>query len=110
MQITNADVAWRWTNTGGENTTRTEGPLMNPLRSLNQHGQSVWLDNISRGLITGGSLQKLIDEDGVSGVTSNPTIFDKAIAGSTDYDAALHRALETGRNLDGRALAERLIV
>ena len=83
---------------------------MNPLRLLNQHGQAVWLDNISRGLITGGSLQRLIDEDGVSGVTSNPTIFDKAIAGSRDYDAALHRALDAGRTLDGRALAERLIV
>jgi transaldolase len=83
---------------------------MNPLRSLSQHGQSVWLDNISRGLITRGGLQRLIDEDGVSGMTSNPTIFDKAIAGSTDYDAALHRTLESGRNLDRRALAERLIV
>lgn len=83
---------------------------MNTLRSLNQHGQSVWLDNISRGLITSGGLQRLIDEDGVSGVTSNPTIFDKALAGGTAYDAALHRALETDRNLNNRALAERLIV
>jgi transaldolase len=83
---------------------------MNPLRSLHQHGQSVWLDNISRGLITSGGLQKLIDDDGVSGMTSNPTIFDKAIAGSGDYDAALHHALESGRNLNARALAERLIV
>jgi transaldolase len=87
-------------------TPREQKVFMNPLRLLNQHGQSVWLDNISRGLITSGNVQRLIDEDGVSGMTSNPTIFDKAIAGSTDYDAALHRALETGRNLDGRAIAK----
>ena len=60
---------------------------MNPLLALNQRGQFVWLDHISRSLITGGGLQRLIDEDGLGGVTSNPTIFDKAIAGSTDYDA-----------------------
>jgi transaldolase/glucose-6-phosphate isomerase len=66
---------------------------MNPLLALNQHGQFVWLDHISRRLITGGGLQRLVDEDGLGGVTSNPTIFDKAIAGSADYDAGLHRAL-----------------
>ena len=53
--------------------------IMNPLRALNQYGQSVWLDSISRGLIKGGGLQRLIDEDGLTGVTSNPTIFAKAI-------------------------------
>ena len=71
---------------------------MNPLLALNQRGQFVWLDHISRSLITGGGLQRLIDEDGLGGVTSNPTIFDKAIAGSTDYDAGLHRALDADRN------------
>jgi transaldolase len=68
------------------------------------------LDHISRSLITGGGLQRLIDEDGLGGVTSNPTIFDKAIAGSTDYDAGLHRALDADRNMSNRALAERLII
>ena len=83
---------------------------MNPLLGLNQRGQFVWLDHISRSLIRGGGLQRLIDEDGLGGVTSNPTIFDKAIAGSTDYDAGLHRALDADRNMSNRALAERLIV
>jgi transaldolase len=83
---------------------------MNPLLALNQCGQSVWLDNLSRQLITGRRLQRLIDEDGLGGVTSNPTIFDKAIAGSTDYDAGIRRALDADRNINNRALAERLIV
>src|SRR5688572_1186939 len=83
---------------------------MNPLLGLNQCGQFVWLDHISRSLIRGGGLQRLIDEDGLGGVTSNPTIFEKAIAGSSDYDAGLHRALDAERSISDRALAERLIV
>jgi transaldolase len=83
---------------------------MNPLLRLNQHGQFVWLDYISRSLIRGGGLQRLIDEDGLGGVTSNPTIFEKAITGSTDYDAGLHRTLDDDRNISNGALAERLIV
>jgi transaldolase len=61
------------------------------LRALHDAGQSIWLDFLRRGLITGGGLARLIDEDGVSGVTSNPTIFAKAIVGSNDYDDALAR-------------------
>ena len=83
---------------------------MNPLLALNQLGQFVWLDHISRNLITGGGLQRLIKEDGLGGVTSNPTIFDKAIAGSADYDAGLHRALNADRDISNRALAECLTV
>ena len=83
---------------------------MNPLLGLNQHGQFVWLDHISRSLVRGGGLQRLIDVDGLGGVTSNPTIFEKAIAGSTDYDVELHRAIDADRNISNRALAERLIV
>ena len=83
---------------------------MNPLLALRQCGQSVWLDHISRGLITGGTLQRLIDEDGLAGMTSNPAIFDKAIAGSGDYDAALQRALDFDRSAGDRALVERLVV
>ena len=66
-------------------------PEPHPLRALNDAGQSIWLDFLSRGLITGGGLGRLIDEDGVTGVTSNPTTFAKAIAGSNDYDDALAR-------------------
>ena len=83
---------------------------MNPLLALNELGQFVWLDHISRSLITAGGLQRLIGEDGLGGVTSNPTIFQKAIGGSTDYDAALLRALDVDRSISDRAVAERLIV
>ena len=57
----------------------------NPLIELNKLGQSVWNDNIERKLVTSGELKRLIDEDGLSGVTSNPAIFEKAIAGSELY-------------------------
>jgi transaldolase/glucose-6-phosphate isomerase len=61
----------------------------NPLIALQQYGQSVWYDNIRRGLITTGELGRLIEEDGLGGVTSDPTIFEKAISGSTDYDVVM---------------------
>src|SRR5215468_9784315 len=59
--------------------------IENPLRALTVFGQSVWLDYIRRSLITGGELRRLIDEDGLRGITSNPSIFEKAIAGGSDY-------------------------
>jgi len=59
--------------------------LVNPLKELQKYGQSVWLDYIRRNLITSGELKRLIEEDGLMGMTSNPAIFEKAIAGSTDY-------------------------
>ena len=62
--------------------------MSNPVQEVQRLGQSIWYDNIRRGLIDSGELQRLIDL-GVTGVTSNPTIFEKAIAGSTDYDEAL---------------------
>ena len=58
---------------------------MNPLQALQGYGQSVWLDYIRRSLLTSGELARLIEEDGLRGVTSNPAIFEKAITGSTDY-------------------------
>ena len=61
----------------------------NPLLKLRQWGQSIWMDYIRRQLITSGELQRLIEEDGLLGVTSNPSIFDKAIAGSHDYDHSI---------------------
>src|SRR5215831_11349684 len=64
---------------------------MNPVRALQQEGQSVWLDYIRRSLLTSGELQRLIDEDGLRGMTSNPAIFEKAIAGSTDYTDILEQ-------------------
>ena len=68
----------------------------NPLIGLKEIGQSVWLDNLSRKLIHSGELKRLIDEDGVSGITSNPTIFQKAISGSADYDPSLRRMIDKG--------------
>jgi len=61
------------------------GEDKNPLLGLQRYGQSAWLDYIRRSLITSGELRRLIDEDGLRGVTSNPSIFEGAIAGSTDY-------------------------
>ena len=68
--------------------------IMNPLKELHDQGQSVWLDYIRRDLIRNGGLKRLVEEDGVSGVTSNPTIFEKAITGSSDYDEALGALLK----------------
>jgi len=80
----------------------------NPLKALADSGQSVWLDYIRRHLIVSGELHRLIDEDGLSGVTSNPTIFEKAITGSTDYTETL-QALES-HNLDAKSRYERLAI
>src|ERR1043165_3504083 len=61
----------------------------NRLAAIREQGQSVWLDFIRRNLLTSGGLQKLVDEDALGGVTSNPAIFEKAIAGSDDYKDAI---------------------
>src|SRR5260221_9840307 len=67
-----------------------------PLQRVYALGQSIWYESIRRGLITSGELQRLIDEDAVVGVTSNPTIFEKAIDGSTDYDTAIRTLVDRG--------------
>ncbi|RIK35520.1 MAG: transaldolase, partial [Chloroflexi bacterium] len=72
----------------------------NPLQRLADYGQSVWNDNLSRNLLRSGALQRLIDDAGVVGVTSNPTIFDKAISGSNDYDDQIRALVEAGRNTE----------
>lgn len=82
--------------------------MANPLVELGQFGQSPWLDNISRGLITSGQLKALIDEDGLKGVTSNPAIFEKSITGSTDYDAAI--AQLASQNKTAMAIYEALAI
>src|SRR5574341_2246630 len=82
--------------------------MANPLLEIQSYGQSIWYDYIRRGLIISGELQKLIDEDGLRGVTSNPSIFEKAIAGSTDYLDILTAA--GSRNLDTKTLYERIAV
>ena len=82
---------------------------MNPLRSLQEYGQAVWLDFVARRFLAEGGLKKLIDEDGLRGVTSNPAIFEKAIGHSEDYDGSL-KAAEAHADLDVKALYERLAV
>jgi transaldolase/glucose-6-phosphate isomerase len=69
---------------------------MNPVKALENHGQAVWLDFLARGFVAKGDLQKLIDSDGVKGVTSNPSIFEKAIGSSDEYDGAIGSALKKG--------------
>jgi transaldolase len=83
---------------------------MNSLRQLTEIGQSIWLDYIRRDLITSGRLQQMIHDDGLSGMTSNPTIFAKALAGDTEYDSAIRAALNDSPDLDSRALFEKIEV
>jgi len=71
---------------------------MTKLHELAELGQSIWLDYISRSLIASGELQKLVDQ-GLRGVTSNPSIFEKAIAGSADYDEDLNRLVRDGKSV-----------
>jgi transaldolase len=75
---------------------------MKPTQTLNGLGQSLWLDNITRDLLTSGTLKRYIDELAVTGLTSNPTIFDHAIKASAAYDAAIRQKLQAGRS--GEAL------
>ncbi|MBZ5628464.1 MAG: bifunctional transaldolase/phosoglucose isomerase [Acidobacteriia bacterium] len=81
---------------------------INPLKALLSYGQSVWLDFIRRSLITSGELGRLVEEDGLRGVTSNPAIFEKAIVGSTDYRDIL--SATRFRDLDAKALYEEIAV
>lgn len=73
----------------------------NPLLALKAIGQHIWLDNLSRTLLREGILQRLINEDGVDGVTSNPSIFEKAIANGTYYHEDLERLRSAGRDAEG---------
>ncbi len=79
-------------------------PHANPLRLLSAAGQSVWYDNIQRSMLRDGTLARLIAEDDLRGITSNPTIFEKAIAGSADYDEALRQELRRNPEQSSREL------
>src|SRR5438477_4296516 len=83
--------------------------MANSLRMLNEFGQSVWLDFVSRDLLRSEELARLIAEDGLRGVTSNPSIFEKAIGHGDDYDALIAEAEASG-DLDPGALFEDLAV
>jgi transaldolase len=84
---------------------------MNPLQRLwEEQGQAVWLDFIERDLLTGGGLERLVREDGVRGVTSNPSIFQKAIEGGGAYDAAVRELVAADPRMTTEALYEALAI
>ena len=72
----------------------------NPLKTLGTFGQSIWLDYIRRDLITSGQLRRLIEEDGLRGMTSNPSIFEKAIVGSHEYDQDIRTMASEGKGVN----------
>jgi transaldolase/glucose-6-phosphate isomerase len=82
--------------------------MKNPLQLLQDYGQSFWLDYLRRSLITTGRLKRLVEEDGLRGLTSNPAIFEKAIAGSSDYQELL--AAPESQGIEARTLYERIAV
>jgi len=81
--------------------------MANPLRELARYGQSVWYDSLRRGILVSGELARYVEEDGLAGLTTNPAIYEKAIAGSRDYDAELATLLPR-RDLDAKAIYEEL--
>jgi transaldolase len=81
---------------------------MNPFLQLITCGQSYWLDNLTRAMITSGDLARRVREEGLRGVTSNPAIFHKAIAGSEDYDSQIRELATAGK--DVAEIYERLVV
>ncbi len=91
-----------------ETTGQVKTARDNPLLLLQKFGQSVWLDFIRRNLFTSGELKRLIDQDGLRGMTSNPSIFEKAITGSTDYTDFL-KQLHT-QNLSASETYERIAI
>src|SRR6202162_2015537 len=81
----------------------------NPVKELLNYGQSMWLDYIRRDLITSGSLKKMIQEDGLRGMTLNPSIFEKAIAESSPYDDILN-SLASRSDLDATGRFEQFAI
>ncbi|OGP12820.1 MAG: transaldolase [Deltaproteobacteria bacterium GWA2_54_12] len=81
---------------------------MNPLLELKRLGQSVWHDNLRKGIVTSGELKRLSDEYAVSGITSNPTIFERAIAGTSEYDEDISKLLKDG--LGDEEISRKLII
>ena len=94
------DFVWSGAQGAGDSCDKERAGLAmstNPLLQLQAFGQSIWLDFLRRGMIASGELRQLIKEDGLRGVTANPSIFEKAIAGSHDYDDAVHDLARQGK-------------
>ncbi len=87
----------------------SENNKVNPLKALEAFGQSPWLDSLSRKLIESGDLAKLVKEDGLKGITSNPAIFDKAVSQGSDYDAAILKKCDQ-KITDTEALFESIAI
>src|SRR5258708_39364239 len=87
-----------WCGCGRPPYIQPEGDTMNPTKTLHDLGQSLWLDNITPELLNSGTLHRYIDELSVTGLTSNPTIFDHAIKNSTDYDEDISRKASSAKS------------
>ena len=72
----------------------------NPVYQIKNFGQSIWYDNIERSILTSGKLEKMVEEDGISGVTSNPTIFEKAITQSKEYDSEIEELTQKNKTAE----------
>ncbi len=83
---------------------------MNPIKQLLPLGQSVWLDFISRKMLTTGELERMVHEDGLRGLTSNPSIFQKAIADGADYHESLIYLMDSNPEADAKAYYEAIAV
>src|SRR5712672_481495 len=104
MQLSYSRTAWNLKKTEVADVTallaghENRGDIMKATQLLHNLGQSLWLDNITRDLLNSGTLKRYIEELSVTGLTSNPTIFDHAIKNSTAYDAAIRDGLAEGRS------------
>src|ERR1035438_10320947 len=78
------------------------------IEQLKQHGQSIWLDFIGRGVVRQGEFERLIAEDGATGVTGNPETFDRVIAEGRDYDDAFEGLAQIDSHIDAQAIYERI--
>ncbi|MDP7620132.1 MAG: transaldolase family protein, partial [Dehalococcoidia bacterium] len=84
--------------------------MINPLKTLHDHDQSFWVDYIDRDLVSRGGIERLVEEDGLRGLTSNPSIFEAAISGSDDYDTDIRNEIASGTGDDTKRVFEALAV
>ena len=84
--------------------------MSNPIHDIYKYSQSIWYDNIQRGLLKSGAIRKMIEDGEITGITSNPSIFEKAIGGSQDYDAMAEQLLKEDPSLDVDNLYEKLVI